>query len=74
MKPNFKKIFKSDLWIITNIIESRDGKLFRIDARTRFYVPGAENSFSRWGAASYLNRLCQENYGKKLTQHSKFGS
>jgi hypothetical protein len=72
MKPNFKSVFKSENWIIYNVIESRDGKRFRIDAKTRFWVSDGENFFSNWGTADYLNRLCLENYGKKVNQMSVF--
>jgi hypothetical protein len=68
MKANFKKVFKSENWIVTNVIESRDGKRFRIDAKTRFWVSDGENFFSNWGTADYLNRLCLERYGKKVNQ------
>ena len=72
MKPNFKSVFNTNNWIIYNILESLDGTRFRIDAITRFYKDDGVNFFSEWGSADYLNRLCRENYGKKIHQMSVF--
>lgn len=72
MKPNFKSVFNTHNWVIYNILESRDGTKFRIDAQTRFHQADGINFFSNWGSAEYLNRLCLESYGKKIHQMSVF--
>lgn len=62
-----KEIIVSDNWIITSILQGFDNKI-RIDAKTRFYKPDSQNTFSKWCKKDYANRLTREYYGKNTQE------
>lgn len=65
MKITAKKVFESDNWVITKIINNKN-KTVRIDAHTRFLLPDKQNRFSEWISLQYANRLSRENFGKNV--------
>lgn len=68
MKITLKKVFESDIWIITKI--SQGPGVYRIDAKRRFPVDDKSSFFSNWGSQGYLNNLARENYGKNCNEFS----
>lgn len=66
-----KQCFESDNVIITKIIQGHNG-MVRVDARTRYNVPDADNFFSRWVQVKYTDRLSMERYGKKTSNMNIF--
>lgn len=71
MKVTLKEVFESDNWIITAVHQGYK-RMHRVDARRRFPKADHSNFFSKWGSYNYLNRLANENYGKKLTDFSTY--
>ena len=68
---NIKKVFQSDNWIITKIVQGYENKV-RIDAKTRSYIPDGMNRISKWCCYDYANKLCNRKYKKNLEEHSNF--
>ncbi len=68
-KITLKEVFESDNWMITKIIQGYS-KSNRVDAKRRFPIADKNNFFSEWGKKNYLNKLAQENYGKKINEFS----
>ena len=54
---------------ITKIIQGHNGKV-RVDARVRNFnqYPDMDRFYSEWITRKYANKLCMENYGKKVNE------
>jgi hypothetical protein len=65
MTTTIKTIFESNNWMITNIMQGRNG-LVRINAKTRNRIADGESFFSEWCSEKYANRLSSKKYGKKV--------
>lgn len=61
-----KECFENGSVIITAIHQGKG--MVRVDAKTRFHIPDANNLFSRWVTEKYAEALSMENYGKKLSE------
>jgi hypothetical protein len=66
MKVSLKDVINNDNWIITRI--HGDAKTLRVDAKRRFPIADKKRFFSEWGSTVYLNKLCQEKFGKKVNE------
>tara|TARA_R110000850_G_scaffold29786_1_gene82307 strand:- start:345 stop:563 length:219 start_codon:yes stop_codon:yes gene_type:complete len=66
-----KEIFESGNWNITRVIRGCS-KVVRIDAKTRNRIADGDNGFSKWVSLGYANRLCVDNYGKKVTDLNSY--
>ncbi len=63
---SLKEVFERHDWIITNITQGSG--VHRIDAKRRYPIADESSFFSEWGSNRYLEKLAQENYGKKLSE------
>jgi hypothetical protein len=69
MKTSIKTIFESNNWVITSVLQGRNG-IVRIDAKTRNRIADGENHFSAWCSEKYANRLAADFYSKKVSDFS----
>ena len=67
---NLKSVIASDLWIITKVIQGKGQ--YRVDAKRRFPVSDESSFFSKWGKASYIDKLVKDRFGKKTSELNSF--
>ena len=67
MKTSVKKVFESENWIITKVMQGRGGKV-RVDAKRRFPVADESSFFSEWCSKRYADNLSRERFGKKTNE------
>jgi hypothetical protein len=66
MNNTIKEVFQSD-WIITKVLQGSRDKV-RIDARHRYQA----KFVSKWVSFAYANKLCRENYNKRIDKLSVY--
>lgn len=62
---NVKKVITNSNWIITKVIQGRDG-VVRIDAKKRFHETDKSDFFSKWVSYRYANKIYKNLYGEDL--------
>ena len=56
MAISAKEVLTSQNWIITKVLQGRDG-VVRIDAKRRYHVADKSDFFSKWVNLNYANRV-----------------
>lgn len=69
-KDSASKVFSSDNWIITKVIDDGRDDIVRISAKVRYRRGDEPMFFNKWISRKYANRLALEHYGKPLSEFS----